>query len=339
MRPRSLLLLVLALSIGAGAYAWADDPRIEARTHYQAGVKAYGAGDYKNAIKEFSAAQQIMPADLNNYNLALCYDKLGDPEPAIQYYREYLNKVPNADKRGEIEASISRLEGIQHAAQAKKDADAKAAADAKATADAKAAADAKANTDAKKPPDDVAIGGAGAAGAAGAAAGGAAAAGGVAVGVGSTGTPSTGTTVATGDAGLDRVSQIDINAIRDQRIGAAGSGMPDNRIGPAGQLPAGTGAVGASATGTAGATAMQPQTTSGAGTPGPMPTDQPKPPAEKPWYTNWWIWGIIAVGAFVLYEVATDSSTMPNQAKTGHEEPPTGAMHPAQPTGLTLWRF
>ena len=53
------LVILLALSFAARAYA---DDRAEARTHYQAGVKFYGSGDYRSAIREFSAAQQLVPA-------------------------------------------------------------------------------------------------------------------------------------------------------------------------------------------------------------------------------------------------------------------------------------
>ena len=113
------LLLLLTVVFATTTSAFADD-RAEARVHYQAGVKAYSAAKYQDAIKEFSAAQQLAPADLNNYNLALCYDKLGDAEPAIQYYRAFLDKQPNADKRAEIEASISRLEAALKSAAAKK---------------------------------------------------------------------------------------------------------------------------------------------------------------------------------------------------------------------------
>ena len=81
-----------------------------------------GALRERSAIREFSAAQQLAPADLNNYNLALCYDKLGDPEPAVQYYRAYLDKVPTTDKRAEIEASIARLDTAAKSAAAKKSA-------------------------------------------------------------------------------------------------------------------------------------------------------------------------------------------------------------------------
>src|SRR5690242_6522591 len=114
-----LVLLALAVTLGAPRAASADD-RAEARTHYQAGTKFYASGDYKSAIREFSAAQQLLPADLNNYNLALCYDKLGDAEPAIQYYRAYLDKQPGSDKRAEIEASISRLDAAAKSIAGKK---------------------------------------------------------------------------------------------------------------------------------------------------------------------------------------------------------------------------
>src|SRR5437667_11156234 len=84
-----LRTLVILLTLSFAAHAYADD-RSEARTHYQAGVRYYTSGDYRGAIREFSAAQQLAPADLNNYNLALCYAKLGDGEPAVQYHRAFL---------------------------------------------------------------------------------------------------------------------------------------------------------------------------------------------------------------------------------------------------------
>ncbi|MGN6103494.1 MAG: hypothetical protein ACTHU0_00070, partial [Kofleriaceae bacterium] len=131
--------LVLALVV-AFATPVSADSRSDARNHYQAGVAAYSSGDYKSAIREFSAAQQLAPADLNNYNLALCYDKLGDPEPAIQYYRAYLDKVPNTDKRGEIEASISRLESAAKSIAAKKAEEARRVAEEKKVEEARGGA-------------------------------------------------------------------------------------------------------------------------------------------------------------------------------------------------------
>ena len=85
----------LLLVLGVATHAYADD-RSDARAHYQTAAKLYANSDYRGAIREFSQAQQLFPADLNNYNLALCYDKLGDAEPALQYYRAFLEKQPNS---------------------------------------------------------------------------------------------------------------------------------------------------------------------------------------------------------------------------------------------------
>ncbi len=339
-----IMMVALCASVGvATTRAWADDPRIEARTHYQAGVKFYGGGDYKAAIKEFSSAQQLAPADLNNYNLALCYDKLGDAEPAIQYYKEYLAKVPDAPKRSEIEASVSRLEGAlkssaaKRAEEAKKADDARAAEDAKhaqAAQDAKKADDARHVDDSKQTPPDV-----------GATVGGVGGIGGIAVGAGSTGTPSTGQTVSTGDAQLDRVSSIDISSIRDQRMGAGASGMPDTRGGPAIQGPNGPNGMNGPngpngglnpAVGTAGAAAgangPQPPQTAGV-----QPTDKPVPAQETPLYKKWWFWAVVAVSAYVVYEIATQGSQ--NESTVGREVPLNSPGRNLASSGLTLFHF
>jgi Tetratricopeptide repeat len=231
--------LVLFLALVFSTATVAADSRSEAKGHYQSGVKLYNGGDYKGAIKEFSSAQELAPADLNNYNLALCYDKLGDPEPAIQYYRAYLDKQPGSDKKTEIEASVARLEKAAKSAAAKKAAkdqeeETKRIADQKRTdEEARKAEEAKRAEDAKKkPPIDETPGGE------------------VGTGIGSTGTPGGTGTVSTGDAQLDRVQRIDINSVRDQRVGGQSSGMvapaptgpstqPDATNGGAGNAAAG----------------------------------------------------------------------------------------------------
>jgi len=306
-QPARFLILILVMCASFGV-SRADD-RADARTHYQAGVKSYSAGDYKTAIKEFGAAQQLAPADLNNYNLALCYDKLGEAEPAIQYYKEYLNKVPDAPKRAEIEASIARLDGAlksqsaKKADEQKKIDDAKKAEEAKKAQadDAKKAEDAKKADDAKHPPigpvaPDVVP---------------------PPTGVGSTGTPSTGLTVSTGDSQLDKVSAIDINAIRDQRVGGASSGLPDRAGGPATNPSTGVGGPpppngGPQPNGMAGTgpnNAQQPNNMQ-------QPADKPAAPQETPVYKKWWFWVVVGVTAFVIIDIAASGSNN-NQATVG----------------------
>ena len=318
--------------------AWAD-ARGDARTHYIAGQKAYASADYKVAIKEFSAAQELAPADLNNYNLALCYDKLGDAENAITYYKQYLDKVPDAPKRSEIEASMARLDGAMKSSQAKKADEQKKLDDQKKVqADADAAKKAQADADAAKkavvaPP---VTGPATAPEGAGPAAGAAASA-------GSTGTPSTGLTVSTGDAQLDRVQGINIDAIRDQRMGGASSGLPDNRMGPNGAAPNGPNGPNANPNYGGpppnGMAAMGANGANGAPPPGPgSPADKPVASQETPVYKKWWFWVVVAVSAYVVYEIATQDSTS-SQARETHMFDKNTGMTPAPSGGYTLMRF
>jgi len=322
-----VVLLALFVAAVAPRVAFAD-AKTDARTHYQAGVKLYGSADYRGAIKEFSAAQQLMPADLNNYNLALCYDKLGEAEPAIQYYREFLNKQPNADKRAEIEASISRLEGALKSASAKRAEEqriadeARKADEAKKAEEARKVEEARKAAEASKPPvnDPNAVGGIGAGVTAGA-------------GVGSTGTPGTGQVTSTGDAQLDRVNGIDVSSIRDQRMGGGSSGMPDSRGGPAT-----AGAQGGVATQGDVAAAGAQANPQGANPQGPQPqgvqapSDQPAK-KETPVYKKWWFWAVVAVSAYVVYSIASENSNG-SQARQFSTVPTV-----PQDTGLTLLRF
>jgi hypothetical protein len=316
-----VMALLVAPALGTHASPASADSRSEARAHYQAGVKAYAGGDYRVAIKEFSAAQQLAPADLNNYNLALCYDKLGEAEPAIQYYKEYLAKVPNADKRTEIEASVARLEGALQSAAAKRaeeqkrseearraeqqrlDEEVRKAAEQKRLDDAKAAAAAKGGTGTATgtvptvtvptvtPPTGTGD-----------------------TSVGSSGTPGTGQIVSTGDAQLDRAAAIDINTIRQQRAPIGTTGAPDPR---GGQGAIGTGA-GTGAQGMPNGTGQNPngpQANVPRGADPMAPTDQPKKPT--PIYKKWWFWAVVGVSAFVVYQIVSTDSNATTQGRQG----------------------
>lgn len=349
-----LRYLVIAVALCFAARAHADD-RTEARAHYQAGVKLYSGGDYQGAIREFSAAQQLLPADLNNYNLALCYDKLGDADPAIQYYRAFLDKQPGTEKRAEIEASVSRLEAAQRSAASKK-AEARRAEEARrAPPPAPEAAPPPPAGPVLGPPAPPAAAPPPPAGPVLGPPAPPSSTAGPALGppppqvaapqvaapettavppvkkrrgpaiAGSISPPSSGTS--TGDPQLDRARAIDIDEIREQR-GGTGLGGPAGRRGPAvsasdpslqpSQLP---GRAGAAAQGDQGS-ALPPA-------PPPGGSDEPK---DDPVYKKWWFWGIVAVTAVVVYEITNDSSSN----NTARLQPSRSA---AMPGGLTLLRW
>jgi hypothetical protein len=118
----------------------------------------------------------------------------------------------------------------------------------------------------------------------------------------------------TGDAQLDRVQQIDVGAIRDQRGGSPNSGMIEPRNPNAGPRV-------------------------GAAEPPPPPAGMPAPddkPKAKPVYKKWWFWAIVGVSAYVVYSIATEKSADPSTKR----ELPLGPKAAApQPGGLTLLRW
>ncbi len=323
-----ILALALAFVSASGGTSFADD-RSEARTHYQAGVKFYSGGDYRSAIREFSAAQQLAPADLNNYNLALCYDKLGDPEPAIQYYRAYLDKVPNTDKRAEIDASVQRLDAAAKSVAAKRADEARKVDEARKGEETRKAAEEMKRADAARRAEEARL----------AAEGrnkpsGPAEQADPMMSGGSTGVPSSGVVVptagvSTGDAQLDRASAIDINGIRDQRVGGSASGIAANDPRNPQVAAAGTGAPPTGAAPTAGAP-------NGPAATGAPLQDQP-PKKATPIYKKWWFWAVVAVSAYVVYNIASDDSSS-RQSRTLLPMPGTNTSA-AQPGGYTLMRW
>jgi tetratricopeptide (TPR) repeat protein len=297
------------LTLGARDAHADEDPRVAARTHYQAGQKAYAAGDYRLAIREFAAAEQLAPSGFNDYNLGLCYDKLGEADPAVRYYRSYLERVPEAKNRAAVEASVARLEAALSSAQSKeqarleaerraeemrqaeaarraeeeRQAEAKKAEEAKAEEARKAAAaeeakkkaeeakaakpDNQSDPDGQEDPDAPA-----------------------AERKISAAAPST------GDAQLDRVSSIDLGAIRNERSGLLAA-------------PGGGASGGAAQVGAQGAQGgAQPIADQGGGG---------RASKGSPFYKKWWFWAIVGVGAYVVISAAIDDDSEAQPGRNG----------------------
>lgn len=337
---RALCVIALAWaalfvgSVGSAAPALAQgDARATAQQHYQAGQKAYAAGDYRGAIREFASAEQLVPSGYNDYNLGLCYDKLGEADPAVRYYRSYLSRIADAKNRSAVEASIARLEAAMASAQAKLEEqrraeDARKAAEAQAAAEKAAAEKAAAEKAAaekaaaeKAAAEKAAAEKAAADKAAAEKAAAEKAATEGAVGGetlpdlpdledravppgGSQGAPSTkGAPMATGNPQLDRAATIDLDAIRGERAPLLGLAAPQ---------PAAGGA----------ATPADAQ----AGT--ALPADKGKS-AEKPLYKKWWFWAVVGVGVYAAYSIATQDESSTTRR----------ALEAPAASGATLWSW
>src|SRR5438309_12083798 len=80
-----------------------DEALAQAKQHFEAGKNAYNAGDYVTSIREFKAAEALRPSPILAYNIGLANEKLGKKRVALKYYKRYLEQMPNAPNRAEVD--------------------------------------------------------------------------------------------------------------------------------------------------------------------------------------------------------------------------------------------
>ncbi|HJL17246.1 MAG TPA: tetratricopeptide repeat protein [Sandaracinaceae bacterium LLY-WYZ-13_1] len=92
----------------------------EARLHFEVGVSHYETGDYRDAIREFEEAYRLSGRPQLHYNLAACYEHLGELERAAEYLERFLGEMDEAiPNRG---ALVRRLANLQRRARERADA-------------------------------------------------------------------------------------------------------------------------------------------------------------------------------------------------------------------------
>jgi hypothetical protein len=74
----------------------------DARVRYQAGVTAYAAKHYADAIMLFLDANRIAPSAALSFDVARAYDKLGDTSNALAWYRDYLRRSTDPKDRADV---------------------------------------------------------------------------------------------------------------------------------------------------------------------------------------------------------------------------------------------
>ena len=88
MRKLAFLLILLIGIIPSGPSFAQQNSAKGAEQHFNAGQKAYTAGDYETAMKEFLAAYQAFPANTLLFNIGQTYRMQGDKEKALAYYEK-----------------------------------------------------------------------------------------------------------------------------------------------------------------------------------------------------------------------------------------------------------
>lgn len=81
----------------------------EARALFNAAVAAYDAGRYEDALESFERAYRRSNRAALLYNMGQCYDRLRRDEEAVDAFERYLEAMPAAENRSQVESRIRAL--------------------------------------------------------------------------------------------------------------------------------------------------------------------------------------------------------------------------------------
>lgn len=109
MRSLVLVVLLLLASLGVGSPARADDLPA-AKAAFKEGKRLFEIGEYRQALERFKTAYLQFDAPALLYNVAQCHVRLGEKREALAVYRSYLQRVPNAPDKVQVEEMIAELE-------------------------------------------------------------------------------------------------------------------------------------------------------------------------------------------------------------------------------------
>lgn len=93
-----LLTLLLLLAYAQPVRA-AEDPKEEARRHFEAASRQYERGALEGALAEYEAAHRAMPLPAFLFNMAQCHRRLGHYARAAELYARYLEEEPDPPNR------------------------------------------------------------------------------------------------------------------------------------------------------------------------------------------------------------------------------------------------
>lgn len=87
-----------------------DDQVARAMDAYQRGTQNYNLAQYEAALADFTEAASLYASPDFQYNIGLCYEKLGKYDEAIRAFGAYLRAKPEAEDRPNVENRIHALE-------------------------------------------------------------------------------------------------------------------------------------------------------------------------------------------------------------------------------------
>jgi hypothetical protein len=100
-------VVAVALLVGAGV-VHAQSTK-EAAEHFERGEKAQAEGRYRDAISSYLQAFAFAPHPNSLFNVAVCYEKLGEWRSAAEYYEKYLDLDKSASDAAIVRGKINAL--------------------------------------------------------------------------------------------------------------------------------------------------------------------------------------------------------------------------------------
>jgi len=102
---------VLGLMLLCASLAAAQTPytRKQAAASFERGQTLYGKGQFAEAVTAFTEAHRLVPDWRALFNIARCYENIGDAGRALDFYRQALGSVTAPADRAYIEQRMQRL--------------------------------------------------------------------------------------------------------------------------------------------------------------------------------------------------------------------------------------
>src|SRR5437868_6288158 len=104
--------VILMAAAGSARAQMTQAQKDEVKLHYQRATRAYDLQKYQEAIDEYQKAYEISGDPPMLYNIAQAYRLAEQPAEAVRYYRRFLQRMPNARNREDVERKIGEQEKL-----------------------------------------------------------------------------------------------------------------------------------------------------------------------------------------------------------------------------------
>ena len=111
-RAFALLVVSAVLAVAPAASAASSHDLAEGRRHLHRANALAADAKCDAAVREYTFAYQKLHDPVVLFNRAECYRRLGQNDAAVSDYRAFLDAVPRAPNRAEVEARLAALEGV-----------------------------------------------------------------------------------------------------------------------------------------------------------------------------------------------------------------------------------